>query len=1464
MKKRILSALLALVMVLALLPATAFAVEYGTPSPKTPQAAGQYNAGTAENPNMKDFYNVSGNNNITQTVSLCTGSAEATDGRVYGHWYWLDNKSDKNTYTYYEVTSGIVTGTGTSGQWYASIDDYKRVANNGKITVKGAFTVLGDDAINLTGFADTSLSINFVNNVSELTIPATLTNLTISAKYQGTDASGVFGQGHVGAINIDRSTYVQGGTNTGLTVNANNINITSINLSGRQNTLNLTDCTVGDIDMDGQTQASSSPTLSYNAQTVSATRSKIDSIDITNGNGGGVTLQDSSVGTGTGAINFTSDSGNIRVNGQSSAGTITVTPRTKTGSYATVQITGGSVAGVTQGMVAGNDKAISITVSGTNTKFGAIDAEVNGTVNITDADGTSVTVDKGTLTIGGSGVNITGAVTLATDGATRLTMSASNSTFGSIVGNNNLAIQSWNGKRQLDGGNNYGTLTLGSYDEGKVTGGTFANTMSSALGNKANLLWFDTKNLQFFTTDTQCNLYTKTELVRAISDLTTDKAAVDGAITVLGQGGAGKQNFVLKNAATTWAKIGYTATTPLILPETVNSYHITTWLAPSNHNVSIPAGVETNVPYITGSDLTLNASGTSTAVGKITKATTASSNTPGGIVQNQNVTVTLSGNTIHLSGAVTPEAGGIATVYVNLETDVVGTDGSAIVLQNVIIDYNVDSKKVSFNTIQPESVGEAGVQVLDGQLVLNYGTGERYSVTANLSVSATRLGIATEDDIGAGKNIVVTFGGKLSSATPGQKEAWTALFTGTNAKFTYGNNPAMQQAINAAQATITNNNSVSSWITNAQNTIWRQGFKSPNATLNTNYGYVADMAPNTGNFNSNTVSGGAIAAAFDKAYIVPYLVVNVTDLDETGGTLTATLSPYYRVDVSDDADYDPDMAYTVQQGRALNLTGYVVGTDRNQINVTFPLNSDFVGRYMHQDGKYVYQDWSKTKTWTITHAAANGTLGTIVINNNPGLVSIKGDAANAIENRVPTLGNLACSYDTVQAAIDDTVRGTYVQNTGSADITSDQTFDTVMIDGQYTGSCAVTMSGIARKVRLVAMGNQDVTATGANVAVERVSTQVPGGYNYMLELKQDNVAAGTVAIAVNGTAAGTATVSATSAKAGQTITVTVLPNAGQSAKGVIVKTNTGSTINATATGVVNQYSFTVPTGVTSITVTPNFGVAGQATVSVNNNTNGTATVAGNASTVAQGSTVTVYTSPRAGYRATSVSVRFSNGSTVNATSAGTNTWTFTVPANATTVTVTPNFSVDTGLPFLDVAPTEYYLPYVRFVYNNGMMKGDGNDYTFNGNGNITRAQIVLILYRLSGSPTVSTITSFTDVPTNEWYSSAVAWAASNKIVEGRSTTKFDPGTAITRQELAAILYRYNNFRGLSGANLSNLSQFTDRGYVSNYALTPMQWAVGNGIITGTTTNTLSPNGTATRYQAATMLTRYCQTFLKMV
>ena len=437
-------------------------------------------------------------------------------------------------------------------------------------------------------------------------------------------------------------------------------------------------------------------------------------------------------------------------------------------------------------------------------------------------------------------------------------------------------------------------------------------------------------------------------------------------------------------------------------------------------------------------------------------------------------------------------------------------------------------------------------------------------------------------------------------------------------------------------------------------------------------------------------------------------------------------------------------------------------------------------------------------------------------------------------------------YNSLQAAVNDTLP----QPAGAE--------DTITVMNGYKASDSIDVTGLARIFKINTQGNTTITRASNNFTMTPDAT----GNLWTVQLSRE-VNTGTVAIYVRDVPNGNASASVTRAKAGDTVTITTRPNGSYYTLGVSAVGSNNVNISVSGSG--TSWSFKVPDNVSSVTVTPSFGNgSGQAVVNVNSVANGTATVSGSG-VVAPGSTVTVYTVPNAGYRATGVSVYFSNGTSVNATNTGANTWTFTVPAGATTVSITPSFAVSgtTGVPFTDVPANNFYMQYVNFVYKHGMMQGDGSSYIFNGNGNVTRAQLVLILYRLSGSPAVSSYSGFKDVPANAWYSQAVAWASANKIVSGRPGNVFDPGTAVTRQEFATILYNYNNFRGLGAGNTSNLSQFTDRGYVQSYALNAMQWAVGNGIISGTSNTTLSPNGTAIRFQAAAMLTRYCQTFLKM-
>ena len=180
--------------------------------------------------------------------------------------------------------------------------------------------------------------------------------------------------------------------------------------------------------------------------------------------------------------------------------------------------------------------------------------------------------------------------------------------------------------------------------------------------------------------------------------------------------------------------------------------------------------------------------------------------------------------------------------------------------------------------------------------------------------------------------------------------------------------------------------------------------------------------------------------------------------------------------------------------------------------------------------------------------------------------------------------------------------------------------------------------------------------------------------------------------------------------------------------------------------------------------------------------------------------------------------------------------------------------------FKDVSgSTKWASNSVDFMYTNGLVNGiSTKDPTvFGPNQSMTRAMLVTILYRAAGQPSVAGITNkFTDNKEGQYYYNAVLWASNNGIVNGATAKTFDPDGKITREQIAAILYRY---AGSPTADTSALNSFTDRAQVSTYATTAMQWAVGNGIITGVSSNgrtTLSAKNNATRAQVAVMLHRF--------
>lgn len=184
-----------------------------------------------------------------------------------------------------------------------------------------------------------------------------------------------------------------------------------------------------------------------------------------------------------------------------------------------------------------------------------------------------------------------------------------------------------------------------------------------------------------------------------------------------------------------------------------------------------------------------------------------------------------------------------------------------------------------------------------------------------------------------------------------------------------------------------------------------------------------------------------------------------------------------------------------------------------------------------------------------------------------------------------------------------------------------------------------------------------------------------------------------------------------------------------------------------------------------------------------------------------------------------------------------------------------------GLPFGDVKSADWFYNDVKYVYEKGMMAGTAAD-VFAPNTTTTRAMIVTILYRLEGSPAVTGTNAFVDVPAGQWYTDAVNWAAANQIVKGTSATTFAPNDSITREQMAAILYRYAQYKGYDVTKKADLSGYSDNSQVSAYAKDALAWANAAKLINGVTNTTLAPQGNATRAQVSAILHRFCDGVVK--
>ena len=179
------------------------------------------------------------------------------------------------------------------------------------------------------------------------------------------------------------------------------------------------------------------------------------------------------------------------------------------------------------------------------------------------------------------------------------------------------------------------------------------------------------------------------------------------------------------------------------------------------------------------------------------------------------------------------------------------------------------------------------------------------------------------------------------------------------------------------------------------------------------------------------------------------------------------------------------------------------------------------------------------------------------------------------------------------------------------------------------------------------------------------------------------------------------------------------------------------------------------------------------------------------------------------------------------------------------------------LPFTDVKTTDWFYGAVKYTYDNGILKG-ATDTEFRPSKNITRADLLTILWRMEGEPQVTGVKDFPDVSTEAYYANAVRWGTKNNIVSGYNNGNFGPTDNITREQLATILYNYAKYKGKNVTANPDLSKYKDWHKVTGYAQPAMKWAIEKGVVNGKDNSTrLDPQGTASRAEATAMIYNYC-------
>lgn len=1501
MKKRLLSAALALAMVLTLLPLSAFAAAATPPAITLTEDIKSANSSLASVTWRESGYEYTSSNG-TKVQTAAAG------------YYSFDSTGNG---TLYQAVSGVLgnTTSATSGTWYAS-----PVTANGSIM--SSFTLIDACTISSGALIPASVSVN-VNNkelnlssgaatsgttkFSSLTVtntPATGTadktagKVTLGSIWDNlTDRSinlSVTNATVTGSIGVSQAT----GANTSYGITATTVNnaaLPSLTVTDGPMSLRLTNQSeVGNVKVTSGKPTTASITLEDSkanqgiAVSVpsggtinvgsSGTRGTVTGeLSLTNtsstASGGTITAYNANlsggvvlngIGTKLSATNCTI-SGTVAVTGNGFPGGPILDQTAKDrAALPTVEIHGGNVSdggsntaairtGYQSEQLTG---AYNITIDG-NAKVGSISLG-NAKINVTSSQTGDITLPAGSLTVNGTGSGSgnqyaqLGDLTLGA-AATQVDFRVTGQRVrvGAItLSNNGTGVV--NAFIPAEDSNVFGKIT-GKFSNRGIEGGTFTRDGTDGSGqpdeanNLVSDLWYRA------IAGTTVTYYRDKDLQKLVDFYQKNHAASPFHIVPLNQNpnATDMKTVRVYDGDELLTVIKYSATpTDIYLPDTLNGKKVTKytqttftttpnddagWKTGGERGQDVTAGVNYSTPIKADGnpkpqvDVKLNLQESDNSITKLinVKSTMAG------------VTARLSGNTITLTGSVLKSG----PVTLTISTD--GKPG--LTDQPITVTYNPNANPVlQFGNMH--GIGN-GLHVSSDRTRLYMPDDSTYYTLngSGLKVQAEKL--PSSQIIGYTENVDVQVKVTKSGSgwTPVRqqdvgKALSTAEETNKNSYANFKDSLAVKEALNAVVATITDSQ-IDGWVRQAQDAAWRAAKKTGTMT-----------------------DGQRATSGYHKVYVEAFLDVTMSDFNSasTPGTFTATMVPSYRIYVKDEStnlDVPKGTSnfrdvvdangtrndYLVRTQSLGSLTGdagkIVVNLDVTEYN---KLPSEGTSRFTvtnaqaHQSGTYVYDAGKATNAvkFTITHTVSNG-LGTIVVNGEQPTVHLTNYKLDANGNATNDT-DITATYDTLQAAVDDVTNG-----------------GVITVAPEYKGSVAITVDGQARKFTINSNGNRTITSSSPNVVVDGTA----GGNKYTVQLTRDNIAVKPTqkpipvnAVAVTG---GSASLSASRADEGDTITVTLTPAANYRVGGVTVtaavkNSNTGVTTNTTVitTAVsANSWRFVVPTGATSVTVTPSFVAATTTnpTVTVSNPAIGgtAATTAGN-NQVAPGTPVTVTVSPTSGYRTMGIYV-----TNATASRTGANTFSFTVPANTTNVVVTPRFDRTNGTLFEDVWSYDYFSSAVAWAVGRGITNGDGSVYRFGTGKSCTREDMVTFLWRNAGSPVVTGVTNpFWDVQVGSYYYNAVMWAIKNGITKGVSSNQFGVGRPVTRGEAVTFLYR-----AAGEPAASTNSGFYDVPS-SQYYAKAVTWAVGKGITNGDgSTVRFNPNGSCLREQIVTFMYR---------